>query len=490
MDIKKYMWPGSWVAAGVNAAVYKSLQSNGIIQDYISRLQQTYIDGEGVSNSRAIPNRHFDLREYTSGVSLFQIRSSRYYSVEEATARAYHSLIGSNVLGGAGLQLETPDDVVNDAFMMWAKNIDSTGVNDWAAHQYEGLLHATRDGECIAQPIVADGELRFSLLDVTNCARGFTDKKRRIYDGIEYDVNYKPVAFYFRKDTNNQQLSYYPTFQPTDYQRIEASRLIRVFWREFNGQTHGIPWMIAVTRHMDLLSRFQQLVLERAKNTTALNGYFERDPRDFDGLPDVGMTTLSPDSWAVVPKGSSFRTVNANFPEGAYDKFTEAEYRRIAMGGKIGYFSLTQDLRSANYSSIRHGKQQEERIWSEISHRFASSFLDKIYQMWLDHYSVMAPTRELRRRISARPPAYWVGPSNPFIDPAKEQTWQTGQLANRTMSVSQLIRSQGNSPRRVLEQIAEDINTMKAMGIPLPAVYQEGASMPVTEPQGEQDEED
>ena len=150
---------------------------------------------------------------------------------------------------------------------------------------------------------------------------------------MEYDPNYRPVAYYFRKDTvSSNQLPYYPSYQPQDYQRVEASQIIRLYWRQFTGQTHGIPWMNAVARHMDLLSDFQRLVLQRAKNTTALNGYFERNPRDFDSMPDAGMTVLSPDSYITVPQGSAFRTVNATFPEAAYSTFNEGGVQAHSYG--------------------------------------------------------------------------------------------------------------------------------------------------------------
>ena len=141
-----------------------------IIDDVYTRLAQSYASGLGTP-AAGFPDRYFEVSQYTGGASLFQIRASRYYSIEDSTSVAYHSTIGSSVLGGVGLQLETEDDVVNDAFNDWSQNMESTGLQDWTAFQYEVLLHITRDGECMIQPIVADGELRFSLLDVTKCAR-------------------------------------------------------------------------------------------------------------------------------------------------------------------------------------------------------------------------------------------------------------------------------------------------------------------------------
>ena len=106
------------------------------------------------------------------------------------------------------------------------------------------------------------------------------------------------------------------------------------------------------------------------------------------GLPNYRLI-----SYLTIPQGSSFRTVNANFPESAYQVFTEAEARNVAMGGDISYFSLTQDLRAANYSSIRHAKQAEERVWGEIAMHLSAKLLDPIYQRWADHYGVMGPTQ-------------------------------------------------------------------------------------------------
>ena len=51
-----------------------------------------------------------------------------------------------------------------------------------------------------------------------------------------------------------------------DYQRVDAGSVVRVMWREFTGQTHGLPWLVASARHMDLLDEFQRLVIRRAAN--------------------------------------------------------------------------------------------------------------------------------------------------------------------------------------------------------------------------------
>ena len=101
----------------------------------------------------------------------------------------------------------------------------------------------------------------------------------------------------------------------------------------------------------------------------------------------------------------------------------------------------------------------------------------------------MGRDRGLRGRIGARPTAYWVGPSNPFIDPGKEAIFQTAQLRNRTASISSIIRSQGQNPRRVFEQIADDIATMESLGIPIPDVYTLVVQELATE-QGDDNEED
>ena len=459
-----------------------------VIDDAFLRLASSYTTG--TSPHAGFPYKYFNLREYTSAASLFQIRASRYYSLESAIGRKYHKLIGSQVFGGVGLQLETQDEVVNTLFDEWAKRMEVTGVQDWTSYLYELLLHISRDGQAMVQPIVDSGDLYFSLLDVTRCARGYTDPKKRIFDGVEYNENWRATAYYFVPDDDINRYTYYGYSTYRNYQRIEADNVIRLMWREFTGQTHGLPWLNASARHMDLLDDFQRLVIQRAKNTTALNGYFERNPRDFDSLPDGGVTHLPTDSYLTVPQGSMFRTVNASFPETAYKVFTEGEARNVSMGGDTGYFSLTDDLQAANYSSIRHAKQAEDRVWGLITQRVINGMLDPMYQMWLDHYILMGPSRGARARLNRRPPAVWVGPATPFIDPGKEIAFLTGQLKNRTMAISQIIRSQGGNPRRVFEQIAEDIRVMDELGIPLPEFYQQVASAMEPDPTPEESNDD
>ena len=166
---------------GVKATELDAALKAGLIDDIFVRLASSY--SAGTSPQRGFPSKYFNIRDYTNGASLFQIRSSRFYSVESAIGRNYHSLIGTSVFGGVGLQLETPDELVNMAFTDWAKNMEVTGIQEWGGFLYECLKHVTRDGQCMVQPIVDGGHLYMSLLDVSQCARGYNDLRRRIYDG-------------------------------------------------------------------------------------------------------------------------------------------------------------------------------------------------------------------------------------------------------------------------------------------------------------------
>ena len=58
------------------------------------------------------------------------------------------------------------------------------------------------------------------------------------------------------------------------------------------------------------------------------------------------------------------------------------------------------------------------------------------------------------------------------------------------------MRSQGQNPQKMFEQIAEDIETMRVLGIPLPDYYLEGmvsgssAQEPQEEPENDNDDGD
>ena len=469
----------------VDQAKWQRVQAEAIINDaYVGRYASYYHQDGRIG----LPGKAFRLAAYTSGASLFGIRSSRHYSQENDFVGRYYELLASYVIGSAGMQVEA-DPMVEQAWTDWLNHADITGEHAGVQLMEEMLLHLARDGELMAYLVVDGGDLRVQLVDVELVARGLTVHGQHIYDGVQFDQVMRPLGYYLRSGP----ISASGTALDTNHlQFIPADRVIRCYRRKFPGQTHGIPWLLSSVRSLDLLNDFDLAVMQRAKNSVPLLGYFET-PLDYmteekAGSFESSMVEMNPNQVAERPEGTVFRRVDFSFPEQAYATYRRGMLTNAAAGSGVSYFSLASDLQGANYSSLRHGKIDDAKYYGRVQTLFCA-FLSRLFAAWVGHYSRSAPTMALRHRLDAQPMPAWTGPGDAYIDPVKEQAANESKLKNRLVAPSDLIRQMGQNPRAVFEKIKEDIRTLTDLGIPLPEAYSPAPAMTVAEPMEEEDDD-
>ena len=454
-------------AEAVDRAMSRTILADTVINDaYVKRHGSYYDQGQDYG----LPSKNFWLWRYTSGASLFQIRSSRHYSIENDYAGHYYELLASNVLGVAGMQLEA-DPVVADAWGEWGNFADITGEMDFAQLMEEMLLNPARDGELMIGLVVEGGDLRLQIIDVELVARGLTVPGRRIYDGVQFDEAMRPRGYYLRTGPVSASGT---SLDAEHLDFIPAQRVIRGWRRKFPGQTHGIPWLYSPVRSLDLLSDFDLAVIQRAKNSVPLLGYFET-PMEYATEDRAmsfssGLTEMDPSQVMERPEGTTFRRVDFSFPEQAYTTYRQGMLYNATAGANTSYFSLTGDLQGANYSSIRQVKIDEARQYGRIQTWYCG-ILNRVFAAWVGHYSRGGATMGLRRRLDIQKAPAWTGPGVSYIDPSKEQQGNESMLRNRLIAPSDIIKQRGQNPDQVFERIRDDIKKMNDLGIPLPEAY-------------------
>lgn len=446
----------------LEAKVREVISAAVINDEYIRRVSSYYNQtADGYGRDGFGEHSWFHISHYTGGLSLFNIRSSRHYSVFNPFSVKAHQLMKDNVCGSQGIQLQPMDSAVDQAFLDWMDSADITGEQDGPQLTREMAHTAMRDGECVIQTVVEGGELKIDILDTARSARGVYSAPLRIYDGVEYDRNMRPVAYYYRRDGGADE-------SVSNLIRIPAEDAIRLWIREFKGQTHGLPWLNASVRSMDLLNEFDRAVLERAKNTVPLTGYWEVADRyqqeNMQPERNRGLAILQPGEMIERPEGYTFHSTDFAFPTGAYSTYRKAALASSAVGGRISYFSLSSDLEGANYSSLRHGKLDDDNYYRSIQ-AVVMAFLSRIYRKFVQHYRMYSSTMAARMQLDAAPRPVWIGPAAPYLDPEKMVKAQTQQLLNNTIGVSEIISNSGRNPMRVLEGIARDNETMERLGI-------------------------
>jgi lambda family phage portal protein len=142
--------------------------------------------------------------------------------------------------------------------------------------------------------------------------------------------------------------------------------------------------------------------------------------------------------------------------------------REISAGLGVPFESLTGDLSSVNYSSIRAGLVEFRRRCEAIQHgTIAFQLLRPIWRRWL-------LTEILSGRINAPgfdrdPEAYlavkWITPKQQWVDPAKDVQAETSAIAAGLMSRREAIASRGYDIEQVDAEIAADNARAKSLGL-------------------------
>ncbi len=144
----------------------------------------------------------------------------------------------------------------------------------------------------------------------------------------------------------------------------------------------------------------------------------------------------------------------------------------MATGQGLAYNTYSNDLENVNLSSIRQGKLDERDGWKDLQEWFIEAVCHPIYERWLE-YSLLAgkilntngkpiPASRLSKFLEVE----WQARRWEWIDPLKEEKAITEAQINGRKSPSESIRESGRDPIDVWEAYANDIKSMRELGIP------------------------
>ena len=85
-----------------------------------------------------------------------------------------------------------------------------------------------------------------------------------------------------------------------------------------------------------------------------------------------------------LPQGMDFKAFDPTHPTSAFDSFTTSVLRSIASGLNISYHSLSNDLTSVNYSSIRQGALEDRSMYQIYQQFVIEHFVNPVFQSWLE----------------------------------------------------------------------------------------------------------
>lgn len=275
----------------------------------------------------------------------------------------------------------------------------------------------------------------------------------QVVDGIEYDAIGRRVAYWLYDDHPGRVRGRIRTSS----RRVPASEIVHLFRVDRPGQNRGVTWFAPVATTIQDLADYQDAQIVRQK----IAACFAAFRTSVDGEPPVDLAeTISPGAIEYLGPGEDVRFAQPPAVDG-FGEFQRFVLRSAAAGLGITYESLSGDLSDVNFSSARMGRLDMDRNvsawqWQTVIPRM----LNPVAEWFLEAWAVQDADPSVRdARVT------WTPPRRPLVDPTKELPAMGEAVRLGFDSRSNVIRTLGFDPERVLEQQIADRDAAEAAGL-------------------------
>lgn len=424
------------------------------------------------------------------------VARSREQSTNNDYVVRYLQMVRQNIVGDAGIQLQsTPRDIggaidrlaadaIEAAWKAWGRKgvCEITGLHSWYSLQEVCATTAAMDGEFFVRIIRGSAAANawgfaLQLIDPVRCPIDYDVERPQggsgnfIRAGIEYTQFGRPVAYFF-ETVDESEDSY--RFGGRTFVRVPASEVLHGYRPFMVGAKRGLPWTSAPLFRLRQLGEYENATLVNARISASKGGFFEHDVDGSGPEPgedeDIDME-VEPGTFRELPRGVRFKEFNPNFPHGEYAIFHKAQLRGIASGLGVSYNSLSNDLSEVNFSSIRQGVLDERDGWKSAQRWLIESLIEPAFRLWMERALVGELIKVNGKplpavRIDKYLDVTWQPRRWQWVDPRADAEANIKAKNNLLQSPSSIIREQGRDPDTVWREVAADIASMKAAGIP------------------------
>lgn len=415
---------------------------------------------------------------------------SRDASVNNEYVRRYFKALRVNVIGkgiehknrsrniGNGKLDRIANKKIEDAWRQWSRyaTIDGCSLREASKLVLETVA---RDGEIITlfrkgpQYGPFQFQLQFLDADYLDVRYNLTNRDPNIRMSIKNDSLGRPVSYYIYTQNPTDRRSI--TFTEQYRQEIPARLVLHLFSRERPGQMRGFPWIPAallVLKHIYEYRKSEMI----ASRLASMKSAAIRKPLQENDQPQIGdevdhtddralLEDIEGGKWPILPPGYDITPIDFQNPNARFKEFTKVLLMGAAASLGISYSTLTGDLESTSYSSLRQGAIDERETYKDIQQWFCESFLDRVFEEWL-RTSIQVGAIDLPIELFDKwNQPEWRPRTWQLIDPAKETNSLNMQLQNRIRSLRDVVRDQGRELEDVLDEIAEEEQMMRDLGI-------------------------
>jgi lambda family phage portal protein len=422
---------------------------------------------------------------------------SRRLVRDTAVGRRFRQLVVEQTLGPEGVMLQARvekrrggrnlglNDKVEWEWYHWGRPgmCTADGMQSWQEVEEAVLASLAIDGEAIVRHIRGANNpwgYAVQLIDPDFLDHTYSEDRpngNRVIMGVEIDPMGRRVAYHlFEK---------HPSEFPTRRDRIPAREIEHLFRVQRVGAVRGEPWSAPVLLDASMLQAFLEAAVHAARVGASRMAAIERD-KDTDTAdgwePSAIPDEVAPAQMLDLEPGARLTAINWQYPSGELDPFTKVLYRSLASGWGVSYASLSGDLSDVNFSSIRTGLVMERDTWRVIGRFLIDRLHWPIYRAWREMATV-AGRLPARSDMTDYDRVNWQSRGFAYVNPVDEVTAHEKALANKLTTRRRILAEQGLDLEEVLEELAEEENLMRELGLdPSTPVAGAAAPAPVTTP--------
>lgn len=354
-------------------------------------------------------------------------------------------------------------------FNAWAKKCDFDGRTTFFGLQALVDQEVFEAGEAFIRLVRSEARpLRLQLITSEQLPYNVAvtpESGNEIRLGIEFNPAGERVAYHFFKahpgDTTRM------TADGSTTQRIPASEILHVYRVEQPGQLRGIPRTRGALLPAHKLADYDDATLERAGVGSKFAVAITKDSSDRETMAGAenhgdGSATFDIEAGTVfeLEPGEKIETVDPPDPGDNYDKFRYAQQTRGCAAMGTPYAETTGDVKAANFSSIRTGRQpfkrkvnQHQQFW------IVPQFCDPVWEAALADALLrgdVALPRGAARTVATYSNVDWVPDAWEYVSPKEEAEAQVILADNLLKPRSKIVAEQGGDPEETDELIAAD----------------------------------
>lgn len=404
--------------------------------------------------------------------------------------KGYLDLLKTNIVGDKGFSLQVKaldsvgkldqlgNQIIETAWADWCKmnNCTVDGGRSFVDLQKLVISATARDGECILirhrgrdfKHSIAFQVLESDQLDAEKSERLPNGNEVRM--GVELNRYKRPIAYHF--------LNYHPgdydfTSQSVSkkHTRVLAENVIHIYDPSRAGQSRGEPWISSAIPALKQLSAYREAAVINARIGASKMGFFTSPGGDGyvpDDVDDQGVPSMEvePGLFQQLPRGTDFTSFDPTYPNNEFHAFHKSILKGIATGLGISYVSLSNDLESTSYSSIRQGALIERDSYKSMQQFMIDHFVMRIYEQWLTsamemgHITLPMKTFDKFYRASSFRGRAWS-----WVDPVKEMNAAVMGITNGILSIQDVATQYGKDAEELMAEIQRDKALAEQFGV-------------------------